>query len=275
MMPRSFLQIALMAGLLMFLAPRALADDAAIFQQAAAAFATGDASGAAKLYEDLLARHPGHLALCYNLGTAYARLDRRAEALWLLRRVLTYNPGHAAARQNLDYLMEQTGTPSADARTPLAWVERRMGSWTTLHLRHGGSMLAVVLTASLLVAASLVVAVGRRKRAATLVRVGALLGIMVLLAALPAAWTALREGNRAQATLLREAPVYSGPGAESFAHLVDLPAGRVVTLVSPKVTQGYVRILLSDDRSGFIARDALGIHQLAYFDQDNSTERGN
>lgn len=82
-------------------ASAAFADKA---DDAAKAYASGDAAKAVEIYEGLMASHGTSSALYYDLGQAYMKAGNLGKAMVSYQRALLLDPGNSQARANIEYL---------------------------------------------------------------------------------------------------------------------------------------------------------------------------
>jgi len=84
----------------------------------------GDLVGAAALYEDVLAQHPGNFDATHMLGVVRYLQDRLPVALELLTRAASMAPGVRAAQVNLDMVREAARLRAAEAALGRAVLPR-------------------------------------------------------------------------------------------------------------------------------------------------------
>ena len=86
-------------------------DVEAVLQDALARHGSGEADGAAQLYEMALSVQPDHPLALHNLGVLRAAQGRTMEAIQLIRRAALADPGSASAHANLGALLLGQGLP--------------------------------------------------------------------------------------------------------------------------------------------------------------------
>lgn len=112
-----------------------------LWDAASTAYINGDYNGAAKAYEQLVARGLSSSKLYYNLANAYFKEEQLSRAILFYRRSLRLDPGNADARYNLS--VAEARTKDKIERIPefflTEWfrnIRRTMGctAWSILSL---------------------------------------------------------------------------------------------------------------------------------------------
>lgn len=211
--------------------------------EAHAAYASGDFAKAATAYESAWKAGAlnGHVA--YNLGLAYYRLGKPGEAMAAFLAARSLLPRDPDVAANLKVILAQTPDrletelPKGPAAAATAWLDRltpREYAWTT-------ALLAGLLGLGLL-AAQLVTPLRPALKP---------LAIALSLPLLTGLALAMRLGRSESwgAVTAATAKVHAAPGAE--ATLFELRTG--APFVAEEVRAGWMRIVLSDGKKGWIA----------------------
>ena len=243
---------ALLAVLLLAAGPAAAEIDAPgqRYREAGRLYQEGDFSGAAALYEAILAGGSTAPELEYNLGNAYLKAGEVGRAVLHYRRALALRPGYENAEENLVYARSLTRDMKPDEGA-------RRGFLIGIGRLRVGPTAAAVAT---LAAVTLFFAVAAlrlrvwRGRAWALVLQGAS-GLLAVLfaAALLFEWSQV-SGRAGGVLVAGEVEVRAGPG-ENHTIGFRLHEGTEVEIL--RVAGEWREIRVSEDLQGWVPRNAV------------------
>jgi len=233
------------AALALVAALASAGDPAARLEAGNALLAGGDAAGAGRVYEGLVADGLESPALHVNLGAARLRAGRRGAAVASWLRALRLDPGDADARANLALLRARGGDRLAPASEPplvARLVERTPDGIAALAFLAPWLLLWTLLAARL--------RSGTRGRAL----LSSAAAIAALAAAAGAALVVLRDAERQVelAVVVRDgAPLRDGP-EEALRPARTLREATVLRVLDGD--GAALRVRLPDAREGFVAQ---------------------
>jgi tetratricopeptide (TPR) repeat protein len=232
------------------------------WSNAVSAYENAEFESAAQSFEELLNNNVHTIPLWYNLGTSYAQQERYYEALWLLRRVLTYDPAHSGANRNLLWVNKQLGTKRAGHSTSLDAIQKRLGfslssaigTYPTKYrvLFYSFCLIFLGITAFLLRNS------GRKLLRYAIITIGVMLISLLL-------YDYLSESGYVQAdyaTVIDPTEIYSGPDSEKFNQIGTLEAGKLVELSRNQRKHGFLKINLTGGGTGFVTKTDVRPHRI-------------
>ena len=217
------------------------------FETATAAYTQGQYERAADEYQAIL--NAGHAsgALYYNLGNAYARLDRLGQAIRYYEKARRLRPGDPRVAHNLEQVRRRAGV------YPGVLPPRGLQG-----LVQGWSPLALFLAGGLLLGSGLAVAVVWTTPGRTdswrhpLVWGPAAGGLLLVAVALGTSYVQSQE--RRAVVVAKQAPLRAAP--TPTAADTTLPEGTMVAIGSHRAQWTEVR--LADGTTGWVPARALG-----------------
>lgn len=214
------------------------------------AYKRGDYDQAISRWRSLAEAGIANGKLYYNLGNAYLKHNDLGRALLWYERALVLTPNDPDLRFNYDYA--RSLTRDAQEEGPAAWM-RILFFWK--YQLSPGTLKWLALIFNLLF--WILLAAWRLTRRRGLRRAAWAAGLPALVFILTAAFIFIGGAQRRQAVVLPEqVPVRSGLDAAS-TELFALHAGARVNIV--KTLKGHYQIHFSDDKIGWVSKDAVGL----------------
>lgn len=217
---------------------------------AAAAYARGDWETAIAQYRAMMAEGYVDPALYYNLGTTYARADRKGPAVWMLLKAMQLDPRDASIRKNLDLVAPDLRTQMAFFPVPpLEAVYRslRLNEWAWI----GGGATAVFGLALALFLLSK--PIDRRR---PWLRRLAILGALVAVAGHGFAAAKYYDEEVIARGVVTDPDTqpHAAPSAEAEVYTFTLPAGTLIRIQNAGV-EGWVKAIYGGRNEVFIRED--------------------
>lgn len=181
--------------------------------------------------------------LYYNLGTACARINKKAEAVLYLTRARELDPHDPDIAANLRRVAPAGVLASLSAKHPLQWTANR------LSLREWALIFFTLYTAAG-VAGGIYLSRSRPRPRSLRIAAVALAGLSALVVIF--AGRKYHETNNLQYAVVAQpaASVRSGP-AEKFAQVDTLPEGEIVKGLGYNI-DGWSHVQLPDGRRGYL-----------------------
>jgi tetratricopeptide (TPR) repeat protein len=185
--------------------------------------------------------------LYYNLGTACARLNHKAEAVLYLRRAHELKPHDPDILANLRRVAPANVVKSLSARNPFAWAVDRMSlrEWM-------GLFLAAYFAACLI--GAVYFAYARRAFVVRYLFIASA-GIAAILAIFAARKYYDSHFVQYGVVATSGSSVRSGP-AEKFAQVDILPEGEIIRRLAAS-EEGWAQVQLPDGRKGYLPEQAI------------------
>ena len=241
----------------LLLAPALHAASASQMQKTAAAadesYRKGNYSSAVEQYNQLIANGFSSANLYYNLGNAYYRLDRFADAILCYERALRLNPSHSDAKQNL--ALANSKTQDRIATLPQFFLAAWYNALVTRITPHAWRIIVLLFLA--LLAASFVIfrlAHQLTLRKAAFIAIIASAALMLLSIILLLISTARFNSRYAAIVMQPSVAVKSSPESQSVDKLILHEGTRVV--ISEDLS-GWHKITLADGTTGWLPSDAI------------------
>ena len=221
------------------------ADNAAIYNKAAGAYASKDYRTALKLYQDLIERGVKNAELFYNLGNTYYKAGKLGYAILYFERALALQPFDRDIRKNLEYTRR-----SLKERIRPLYNERVFAFFRDLasYVKPGVAAYAELFFFTLAIAVLNIHVFFPFTRVKTKKYLYACAALLVVSAGI-LLWYQSFEKNHPRGIIVeRETRVLSAPIAESET-LFTLYEGSETRLREAR--GNWVRILLADGREGW------------------------
>ena len=232
------------------------ASDSQMQKTAAAAdesYRKGNYSSAVEQYNEVIANGFSSANLYYNLGNAYYRLDRFADAILCYERALRLNPSHSDAKQNL--ALANSKTQDRIATLPQFFLAAWYNALVTRITPHAWRIIVLLFLA--LLAASFVIfrlAHQLTLRKAAFIAIIASAALMLLSIILLLISTARFNSRDAAIVMQPSVAVKSSPESQSVDKLILHEGTRVV--ISEDLS-GWHKITLADGPPGWLPSDAI------------------
>ncbi len=232
------------------------ASDSQMQKTAAAAdesYRKGNYSSAVEQYNEVIANGFSSANLYYNLGNAYYRLDRFADAILCYERALRLNPSHSDAKQNL--ALANSKTQDRIATLPQFFLAAWYNALVTRITPHAWRIIVLLFLA--LLAASFVIfrlAHQLTLRKAAFIAIIASAALMLLSIILLLISTARFNSRDAAIVMQPSVAVKSSPESQSVDKLILHEGTRVV--ISEDLS-GWHKITLADGTTGWLPSDAI------------------
>lgn len=232
------------------------ASDSQMQKTAAAAdesYRKGNYSSAVEQYNKVIANGFSSADLYYNLGNAYYRLDRFADAILCYERALRLNPSHSDAKQNL--ALANSKTQDRIATLPQFFLAAWYNALVTRITPHAWRIIVLLFLA--LLAASFVIfrlAHQLTLRKAAFIAIIASAALMLLSIFLLFVSTARFNSRDAAIVMQPSVAVKSSPESQSVDKLILHEGTRVV--ISEDLS-GWHKIALADGTTGWLPSDAI------------------
>lgn len=224
-----------------------------VAREADEAYRQGDYATAIEQYEAVLAKGCTSADLYYNLGNAYYRLDRFADAILCYERALRLNPSHSDAKQNL--ALANSKTQDRIATLPQFFLAAWYNALVTRITPHAWRIIVLLFLA--LLAASFVIfrlAHQLTLRKAAFIAIIASATLMLLSILLLFISTARFNSRDAAIVMQPSVAVKSSPESQSVDKLILHEGTRVV--ISEDLS-GWHKITLADGTTGWLPSDAI------------------
>lgn len=241
----------------LLLAPALHAASASQMQKTAAAadesYRKGNYPSAVEQYNEVIANGFSSADLYYNLGNAYYRLDRFADAILCYERALRLNPSHSDAKQNL--ALANSKTQDRIATLPQFFLAAWYNTLVTRITPHAWRIIVLLFLA--LLAASFVIfrlAHQLTLRKAAFIAIIASATLMLLSIILLLISTARFNSRDAAIVMQPSVAVKSSPESQSVDKLILHEGTRVV--ISEDLS-GWHKITLADGTTGWLTSDAI------------------
>lgn len=224
-----------------------------VAREADEAYRQGDYATAIEQYEAVLAKGCTSADLYYNLGNAYYRLDRFADAILCYERALRLNPSHSDAKQNL--ALANSKTQDRIATLPQFFLAAWYNALVTRITPHAWRIIVLLFLA--LLAASFVIfrlAHQLTLRKAAFIAIIASATLMLLSILLLFISTARFNSRDAAIVMQPSVTVKSSPESQSVDKLILHEGTRVV--ISEDLS-GWHKITLADGTTGWLPSDAI------------------
>ena len=232
------------------------ASDSQMQKTAAAAdesYRKGNYSSAVEQYNEVIANGFSSANLYYNLGNAYYRLDRFADAILCYERALRLNPSHSDAKQNL--ALANSKTQDRIATLPQFFLAAWYNALVTRITPHAWRIIVLLFLA--LLAASFVIfrlAHQLTLRKAAFIAIIASAALMLLSIILLLISTARFNSRDAAIVMQPSVAVKSSPESQSVDKLI-LHEGTTVRI--DEELSGWYKITIADGTNGWCESNAI------------------
>ncbi len=230
-----------------------------VFKQSNNAFWNGEYAAALEGYQKLEKLGIHNAVLCYNMGTAYARLGKLGPAVHQYERALRLDPGQDDTRHNLSVIREYIARRASEAGRD-ADLSPAAGPWRAVldRFSSGGAALGFLI---LHLALFLVLAI-RRFVFAEMPRLslGVLAGVLCILTV---AMFSVAVGKwhqdkyHQEAVVVADGPVDAMEGPSSEVKRFSVEEGSRIRIMEQTAT--WTRLMDSEGRDGWVPAESLGI----------------
>jgi tetratricopeptide (TPR) repeat protein len=226
-----------------------------VFAKANASYASGDFTGAEKLYRQILSSGVESGAVLYNMGNACFKQKKIGEAIYYWEKARQILPRDADVRTNLELANLYVVDRIEELPAPLSvrWIRSAVGFFTTE--QEGWLVLGLFLIANIL--AAVFICTRSPSVALKALLSASMAAFLALLCAASLAWKVYDSKNTSKGVVIAEkVEIRSGPGADNIT-VFTVHEGIVLKVHSQ--AGGWYQVSLSNGWSGWLPSNTVWI----------------